>query len=89
MPASIGNFGATRISSIDLQVVCVTRRSVWRTDAAAFDLTLRIEIEARWSRADGHQKRIAETWLAAQDRMGCAIGVAHALRCLELDLARD
>ncbi len=54
----------------------------------AHDQTLRIGNEARWSRADENEKRIAEIQLAIQDRMGRASGVADTLCCLELDVAR-
>jgi hypothetical protein len=64
------------------------RQSLWQTEPAALDLTLRIEIEARLSRTDENEKRIAKAELAAQSRMGCASGVVDALRCLEFDLAR-
>ena len=37
---------------------------------------------------DENERRVAETQLAAQDGMGRASGVADALCCLELDMAR-
>src|SRR5882724_4561452 len=64
------------------------RQPLWQAEPAASHLTLRIGIEARLSRTDENEKRISKDELAAQSRMGCASGMADALRCLEFDVAR-
>jgi hypothetical protein len=48
---------------------------------------LRIVVEPRWSRVNEKAKRMAESQLATQERMGCAGSLADALYRLELDMA--
>src|SRR5690349_25030053 len=57
----------------------------YATDAEA--TALPIIAHTRLSRSDAN-KEIADPCLAAFGRLGCAIGVAYALRRLELNMAR-
>ncbi len=50
-------------------------------------VALRSAADTRWSRADENQERV-EAQLEAQGSLGCASGMADALCCLELDVAR-
>ena len=62
-------------------------QSVNRLLAQRRDLALRVAGHARCSRACENNECIAAKKVATESRVGCAAGVADALRCLELHLA--